>query len=331
AALEAGDSMANLPLVRFEATVVEGMAGLREILGNPTVKTGGAKAQEVFLFAILDFADFIGEYLNNNVSALGSLNSSLFADLGRTKIYWSDVLKKVGESNNKEKILAGVINDLSFILPQQTTANDTYIKEIIKSGIDGLNILTGTYTFSGAFKSQVENALKNSTPSGGAQTGETGTVPEVPKYEAGVSYVLRCVYERPRCKGIHPPVVSQPSRRFQLATYFEPEAPTRPVRIVMPEDTGIAGLRKFKKNVAVLFSDKLRNQIDQIKNAKVKDIDEGNISSEPGFSLGMICSFSIPIITICAMILLMIFVKLLNIVFWWMPFFKICFPIPRKN
>ena len=42
----------------------------------------------------------------------------------------------------------------------------------------------------------------------------------------------------------------------------------------------------------------------------------------------MICSFSIPIITICAMIVLFIFVILLNIVFFWMPFLKICFPLP---
>ena len=41
----------------------------------------------------------------------------------------------------------------------------------------------------------------------------------------------------------------------------------------------------------------------------------------------MICSFSIPIITICALIVLMIFVSLLNIVFWWLPFFRICLPI----
>jgi hypothetical protein len=42
----------------------------------------------------------------------------------------------------------------------------------------------------------------------------------------------------------------------------------------------------------------------------------------------MICSFSIPIITLCALIVLMIFLSLLNIIFWWMPFLKICFPIP---
>ena len=43
----------------------------------------------------------------------------------------------------------------------------------------------------------------------------------------------------------------------------------------------------------------------------------------------MICTLSIPIITICALILLMIIVLLLDFIFRWLPFFIICFPLPR--
>jgi hypothetical protein len=46
---------------------------------------------------------------------------------------------------------------------------------------------------------------------------------------------------------------------------------------------------------------------------------------------GMICSLSIPIITICALILLMIFVSLFDLIFHWLPFFILCFPFPRFN
>jgi hypothetical protein len=46
-------------------------------------------------------------------------------------------------------------------------------------------------------------------------------------------------------------------------------------------------------------------------------------------SFGMICSLSIPIITICALILLIIIVSLLDIVFHWLPYFMLCFPFPR--
>ena len=47
-----------------------------------------------------------------------------------------------------------------------------------------------------------------------------------------------------------------------------------------------------------------------------------------GLSLNWICSFSIPLITICAFFVLNIFLTLLNIVFFWMAFIKICIPFP---
>jgi hypothetical protein len=42
----------------------------------------------------------------------------------------------------------------------------------------------------------------------------------------------------------------------------------------------------------------------------------------------MICTLSIPIITICALILLMIIVNLLDIIFRWIPYLIMCFPLP---
>ena len=43
----------------------------------------------------------------------------------------------------------------------------------------------------------------------------------------------------------------------------------------------------------------------------------------------MVCSFSIPIVTLVALIVLMIFVILLNLIFFWLPLLKICFPVPK--
>ena len=42
----------------------------------------------------------------------------------------------------------------------------------------------------------------------------------------------------------------------------------------------------------------------------------------------MICSLSIPIVTICALILLIIMVSLFDFIFRWLPWFIICFPLP---
>lgn len=156
--------------------------------------------------------------------------------------------------------------------------------------------------------------------------------PELPKLDphAGDLYWLRCVYERAGCK-LHEAVVSEPTQAFQIAPFFDPDAPVRQVRIVMPADTSIRGLRRYKKSVSFIVSDQLRNQMERFRGITMSKVEDGQLASPGGFSLGMICSLSIPIITICAFVLLLIIVQLLNIVFWWLPFLKICFPIVRRK
>ncbi len=97
----------------------------------------------------------------------------------------------------------------------------------------------------------------------------------------------------------------------------------------MPVDTSIKDLRKLRKNVSFLLSNELR-AADEPRHGPARTRSTGSSRTAAELELGMICSFSIPIITICALIVLMIFIILLNIVFWWMPFLKICFPIPVK-
>lgn len=152
-------------------------------------------------------------------------------------------------------------------------------------------------------------------------------------------FTVRCVYDRPNCGALAPSVVSEPTASFQLASFFDPDAPARPIRVELPQDTTPAGLRKHDKNTAFVMSDILCGQFGAIRGMTFgnlvcsvlpwpfhKNLNMGDMSPCPN---GMVCSFSIPIITICALILLMIIVKLLDIVFFWMPFFQICLPIPK--
>ena len=156
-------------------------------------------------------------------------------------------------------------------------------------------------------------------------------------------FVLRFVYTRRDCGPLHLPVVSAASQRFQLANFFDADAPARPVRITLPLDTSPAGLRKHSRNTAFVISDMLCGQIQRAKGLglgdlvqqvlpfplhKDLDVGSGGSCSSGGINIGMICSLSIPIITICALILLMIIVSLLDFVFRWLPFFVICFPVP---
>jgi hypothetical protein len=157
-------------------------------------------------------------------------------------------------------------------------------------------------------------------------------------------FLIRCVYERPLCGTIDPPVLSKPTKPFQIAGFFDPDAPARPIRIALPIDTSPAGLRKFDKNTAFMMSDLLCGQVNRMKGITFADLvlsvlpfpfhkslsvpDPGGCDDEDGLSIGMMCSLSIPIITICALILLMIIVSLLDFIFRWIPFFIICFPLP---
>jgi len=144
----------------------------------------------------------------------------------------------------------------------------------------------------------------------------------------GETYAIRCVYERPQCV---PPlrVVSQPSLPFQLAAHFDGDAPARPIRIVLPTDVSIAGLRKFQKGVSILISGAMQQKINMLTGHERDIVKDGTVG-DPGSGIAFMCSFSIQIIFIVAFILLLMFVIILNICFWWIAFFRICIPIPKK-
>ena len=85
-------------------------------------------------------------------------------------------------------------------------------------------------------------------------------------------FVIRCVYERPHCGPLAPPLVSEPTDVFQLGGFFDPDAPARPIRIGLPIDTSPAGLRKFDKNTAFMVSDMLCGQIQRVKGLTLGDL-----------------------------------------------------------
>lgn len=163
-------------------------------------------------------------------------------------------------------------------------------------------------------------------------------------------YVMRMVHERPDCAPFEGTLMSGPTEPFQLASFFDPDAPARPIRIGLPVDISPAGLRKFDRNTVFMMSDMLCGHIDRFKGITFGDLvlsvlpwpfhKDFNVSGkgpckDNGDALGVMCSLSIPIITICALILLTIIVSLLDFIFRWLPLFVVCFPVPgfkaRKN
>jgi len=177
-----------------------------------------------------------------------------------------------------------------------------------------------------AFRNRLRDLLESDS------TGATERPPGAPPAYTDlgdVHYIVRFIYHRPNCPPYPGRSVSHPSRQFRFASYFDPDGPVRPLRVALPESTDLSTLRGTAKGVSFMFSQQLRQQVQRLQEATFEDLDNGDIEASGGISIGMICSLSIPIITICAMILLLVIVFLLNIVFWWLPFFKICFPIPQ--
>lgn len=161
-------------------------------------------------------------------------------------------------------------------------------------------------------------------------------------------FVIRMVHMNADCGPLHPPTLSSASERFRLASFFDPDAPVRPITITLPADTSPAGLRKHGRGAAFVMSDLLCGQVQRAKGLGFidlvlqvlpwpfhKDIDTGGGGNTGGckggqnVEIGMICSLSIPIITLCAMILLICIVMLLDFIFRWVPWFIACFPLPR--
>lgn len=159
-------------------------------------------------------------------------------------------------------------------------------------------------------------------------------------------FLIRMVHLNADCGPLHPPTLSEPGEAFEMASFFDPEAPVRPITITLPADTSPAGLRKHGRGAAFVMSDMLCGQVQRAKGLgfvdlvrqvlpwplhKDIDIGDGGGCKGGGAEIGMICSLSIPIITLCALILLIIIVSLLDFIFRWLPWFIACFPLPKRK
>lgn len=113
----------------------------------------------------------------------------------------------------------------------------------------------------------------------------------------------------------------QPSFDFNVASPFDTQA-TRPTVIQLPELRDIK--KGFAKGVTFLTPKSIADSM--LKIAPTMDMKTKESRSPLDACLGFSISFSIPIITICAMILLMIVLNLLNLIFRWLPYAILILP-----
>lgn len=115
------------------------------------------------------------------------------------------------------------------------------------------------------------------------------------------------------------------SPAFQIAPWYaNGDAP--PVKVALPDIMDFQTLKNLKPNVAFSVPPKLFNFLNKQDPKSI--FKDGPKDDESDISIAWICSFNIPIITLCAYIVLNIFLKLFDLVFWWIFMIKICIPVP---
>jgi hypothetical protein len=113
------------------------------------------------------------------------------------------------------------------------------------------------------------------------------------------------------------------SEDFVIAAWYEgAQGPV--ARIVLPDPGDKGLLASLKPNVSFVVPPSLQSLL----SADSKSLLEGKGQSS-GAGLTWICSFSLPVITICAFIVLNLFLSLFNLVFGWLASLKICLPFPK--
>jgi len=145
--------------------------------------------------------------------------------------------------------------------------------------------------------------------------------------EAGALYAIRAFIRVRSDDGCPPQLVwSEMTPLYRIAPWFASTGAPQ-ARIALPPFDKQA-LRAMKPNVAFELPASLQNLL---ANNSPTDLLEGKGKKGSELGIGWLCSFSIPIITICAFIALNIVLSLLNIFLRWMPLVKICLPIPKKK
>jgi hypothetical protein len=195
-----------------------------------------------------------------------------------------------------------------------------------------------------ALRTEINNAIDAETEpikfAGGdssevAHLIENQVQPKLPANSEPV-YVIRTVYDYAPGDPFCPPIISTlPTRPFELAKAFDPDAPARLVRLeapsIKPRD-----LRKYARGVGIEMSPDLHKLASCMSGDNMDDVitsieDCEDNEEGGGLSIQMICTFSIQIIFLVAFIVMFIFLISLNFIFYWLAYLRICLPIPTKS
>jgi hypothetical protein len=318
-----GEALSDGQNLVFEGTPLQGKLSTAEQARRQKLR------YQMSLYLIEDLAEFLKTYLLDIFNAVINSTSTV------SPTSYQNLLDLLNTTmiNKGTKSLAQAIRDVQDPNLVSQVENDPFstIYDVATTNHGGSSIVPPSSTFlvlqsptkpEGLLHQRFREALGDSTTQFTIADDLAQQVKNEPTQ--GDIFVTRLVYER----GVCDPIISQPSAYFIFAKVFDTDAPARKIRIEMPS-IGLKDLRKHKRGVAFQLPPDLNNLLNRVNSGMLK----GGGLADAGAPLGiaMICTFSIPIITICALIVLFIFLILLNIIFWWLPFIRICFPIPESK
>jgi hypothetical protein len=310
----------------LDTRVIGPLAALRDPDLPPQVPV--AQLEEASAMLLVDLAELLDQYLPKLWQALQPPSPAPPAEPAAAELF--RLLENLADIDReltwRDALVAAWGERLSIFGESQTPP--TFRCNLARSTLEVRRSQTGDPPGTPTLQGRLRDAL-GAQPAGQGQG--TPADPSVPKLEptGEATYLVRCVYRRPQCAPFPTDLVSPPSEPFAIAPLLDPDAPARQIRIPLPVDTSVKDLRKFRKNVGFVLSNQLRSQMDRVTDLK-KALD-GELGEEVAWDLGVICQFSMPIITIVALVVLMLFLILLNIVFFWLPFFRICLPVPVRS
>jgi hypothetical protein len=255
------------------------------------------------------------------LATLNQIELTTVSDNGTGKLKAGDFLKKSSERYNAQQEQLA-IQSAASLSGQPNQVLLAQVADVVTAGLHW-RIDENQHT-------QITTALKGLIQARNAAVFNGERRFETP----GRRYQLRAFMRVRQPNGCPPVLVwsiarSQP---FTIAPWYESNGQTPPVQVALPDIFDPAqrdALKKLKPNVAFRVPEKLFNFLQS--NDLTKLFDGEKPGGAAGLALDWICGFNIPFITLCAFIVLNIFLSLLNIVFQWLLFIKICIPIPKPK
>ena len=320
----------ELGMSEFRSRIV---ASLVSLISAPSEVDRSAEASFYFL---VDLSDFLKTWLSPIWEAINSSSPESLHEDGAARSLYEELksmtikkdqqndfglLKSLREIN--EYNIKNIVNGDESI-PSEKSGKLVYdVKAFSTPGIGRDDVEGLSNYLRDDLSDKVSKALEHSNHQPHSPI-DPHRLLEAVETDGEPTFELQMVYEYdPDC----PAVYSDPSRQVTFAAPLDNEAPARPVTIEMP-DIGLAGMRKSKHGVQIKMPKKLREVVSRLNKGILKG--EG-LSGKKEIGVDAVCIFSIPIITLCAFIVMMIFMIALNFIFWWLPFLKICLPLPKKG